>query len=59
MAKLGRSPVPGPGAVGHGGEFNHETALGTKNSRREQVYSFEMEIGAGKGIEISAGKNYT
>ncbi|MFE9698825.1 RHS repeat-associated core domain-containing protein [Streptomyces sp. NPDC006270] len=44
---------------GVGGEFNHETAIGTKNSRGEQVYSVEMGIGAGQGVEFSAGKNYT
>ncbi|WP_234329587.1 hypothetical protein, partial [Streptomyces sp. NRRL S-1896] len=34
-------------------------ALGTKNSRGEQVYSVEMGLGGGQGIEFSGGKNYT
>lgn len=44
---------------GVGMEFNHETAIGTKNSRGEQVYSVEIGAGFGGGLEFSGGKNYT
>ncbi|MGW5974105.1 cell envelope integrity protein TolA, partial [Streptomyces sp. NPDC055186] len=44
---------------GLGASLNHETAIGTKNSRGQQVYSIELEAGMGAGFEAGGGYNYT
>ncbi|WP_145768065.1 RHS repeat-associated core domain-containing protein [Streptomyces brevispora] len=44
---------------GVGIEVNHETAIGTKNSQGQQVYSAELGAGVGTGFEFSAGENFT
>ncbi|MER8027993.1 RHS repeat-associated core domain-containing protein [Streptomyces bauhiniae] len=44
---------------GLGGTINHETAIGTYNSKGQQVRSLELGIGAGLEFEGYAGMNQT
>ncbi|MET9978984.1 RHS repeat domain-containing protein [Streptomyces microflavus] len=44
---------------GIGIEANNEFALGTKNSRGEQVRTADIGAGVGLGLEVAVGLNYT
>ncbi|WP_232108177.1 RHS repeat domain-containing protein [Streptomyces gossypiisoli] len=58
FAGYGRD-VGGSVFSGVGGTINHETAIGTYNTRGEQVRSLEMGIGLGLEYEGYAGLNRT